>query len=294
MSDMTTAEVLAQLAAAGRPISSKLLSDYAKRGLIAGPRRRRRRAGGPGSESYWHGATAQRVAEIVALREEGIGYDAIASRLLPDGQARQRNRRMSLSVWLPSDMTEMVEEAARESGMPFVGIVQLGARLYHEAPHRDALPGADILWNTRGPRDASETELTFAKWAWMAWKYLEVSQGLQAGRLPASDLDDAYLLWRVLQDGRIAVAMLDRLGVRQEEVEREGEVVGQLTTFGSRVRLFRPVESINHDLERCRALAQELEAALVTREGHDFNHHGGAQALGLVADWIREEGRHGQ
>ncbi|MNL56310.1 hypothetical protein D3C87_1797960 [compost metagenome] len=67
--------------------------------------------------------------------------------------------------------------------------------------------------------------------------------------------------------------------------------MGTLTVFSGRLKLLRPAQSIAGDQDRCRALAKEHGAVLVTGEGHDSNHAGAAQALARVGDWLREEAK---
>lgn len=289
MEELTTKELLGEMSARGFTCSQKLLVDLVRRGLIGPSVRRPRREGGHGTESYWNAGTVERLAQIAALRREGIGYDDIMDRL---GVERPRVRRLSMTAWIAASKVENLEAVSKATHTPMVVLFQQGARLYHEAP----VPVREFFDLVQGFRGATgdatvpSTDATFTLWGDVAVHYYQMLEDLLAGRaLTLGDAAaDGYLFWRMVHDPHLPDGLLQSLHVAQEDVVRDGEVVATLTEFSGRLRLLRPLENIADDLERCRALAKELGALLVTGEGHDFNHSGAAQALARVGDWLRE------
>jgi len=245
------------------------------------------------------------------MRAAGANYDEIADRLAASGLPRTRSRRLASTIWLPEVVAAYLEQAAKVADVPFISLLQLGAKLLHEAPS----------WPGDHPRDIreyldfkglAETEKTWLTWAIVAADYVFVLVGIRRGELPLpnnfganlllrtrrgvshSDWErrphvyGAYLLFRAIDSGQVPPEDLPRVGVeRKEIVDRDGIVVGQLTVFSERVRVFKPSTEFALDGAACERVAADLRAVLITAEGHDFNRHGAAQSLGRLADWIR-------
>ncbi|MBM4124905.1 MAG: hypothetical protein FJ246_08160 [Nitrospira sp.] len=294
MDTLTTREIVEALKSDGTPVSAKLLADYVRRGLLDPPIRMGKVDGGRGSESHWQASTLGSLKEILRLRAEGMPYRDIGDRVATRGQARKRARRLTLTVWLPEHVAAKLEDASQTAGVPVISLLQLGARLYHEAPHRDTIQDSlQLSLMAADLTDLPASEMTSLLWAEMAADYVRVSDALAHGKLPSPQIHDAYLIWRSIQDGRHSARVLMAVGIGHSDIERDGVIVGSLTTFGDRVRVFRPAESLLSDPDRCHALAADLGAVLISAEGHDFNRHGAAQALGQIADWIGKGKQHG-
>lgn len=290
MGELTTKEVLEAAGAPGKPMSQKLLTDLVRRGLVGSSTRRQRRVGGPGSESWWPEGTIERLQQITAMRDEGLSYDDIGARL--GTGTPPKVRRLSATLWLPTDRAEALAAVSKRARTPVLTLLQQGARLYHEAPQpvQESLRTVEEFQHAVADPD-TPTDITFNVWASIITAYHEVLSQLQVGQLPVprDPVLDGYLVWRVINDDWLARQALRTLRIAQEPVEQGGEVVGTLTVFSGRLKLLRPLPSIAGDPDRCRALAKEHGAVLVTGEGHDFNHAGAAQALARVGDWLREE-----
>lgn len=295
MGELTTKEVLEAAGARGAPMSQKLLTDLARRGLVGPPARRQRRVGGPGSESWWPDGTLERLQQINELRGEGLSYDDIGARL--GSETPPKVRRLSATLWLPTDRAEALAAVCKKTRTPVLTLLQQGARLYHEAPLpvQEALRTVEEFQHAVADPD-TPTDSTFNVWASILTAYHEVLSQLQVGQLPMprDPLLDGYLLWRVLNDGWLTPKALRALRIAQEPVEQDGEVVGTLTVFSGRLKLLRPLPSIAGDSDRCWALAKELGAVLVTADGRDFSAAGAAKSLAAVGDWLRERNENGR
>lgn len=291
MTELTTNDLRSALEQSGVPVSQQLLIDWTRRGLLTSPSRRRRREGGPGSEAYWEASTLDRVIRISKFKAEGLSYEDIRP-LLPPIQTESAVR-FSTTVWLMPEVARRLDEAARSAGLSKTELMRLGAELFYLAP-ADVRESHSNAWELIQLMDSSKategSNLEFSRWIDLAARFIEHHLALKTGRLPCSGDStlDAYILWRLIHDGRLSADELQALRITREPVERDGEVVGTLTVFSGHLKLLRPAQCFAGDVDRCRALAKELGAVLITGEGHDFNHAGAAQALARVGDWLRD------
>lgn len=295
MNEVTTKELLATMSARGVPHTQKLLADLARRGLVEPPVRRRRREGGHGTESYWQVAVIDRLAKVAALREEGLSYATIMDRL---GVERSKARRLSITAWMATSKADRLESVSKSARTPVVVLLQQGARLYHEAPPpvREFFDDVHRFEGAVADGNVPSPDGTFTMWADVAVRYHEMLADLLAGRASvlADAATDGYLFWRIIQDSRLPEHLRLALQVAQEDVVKDGEVVGHLTTFAGRLRLLRPLGRMAGDLGASEALARELGAVLVTADGRDYSATNAAKSLAAVGDWLRERTEDGK
>lgn len=295
MDELTTRELLAEMSARGIPHSQKLLVDLARRGIVEQPVRRRRREGGHGTESYWPVAVIDRLATVAALREEGLSYTTIMDRL---GVESPKARRLSITAWMATSKADRLEAVSKRTRTPVVVLLQQGARLYHEAapPVREFLDDVHRFEGAVADGNAPSTDGTFTMWADVAVRYHEMLADLLAGReaVLADAATDGYLFWHIIQDGRLPEHLQLALQVAHEDVLKNGELVGHLTTFAGRLRLLRPLGRMVGDLTASEALARELGAVLVAADGRDYSAANAAKSLAAVGDWLRERTTHGK
>ena len=287
---LATEEVLSMLVERGTPVSQKLLADYVRRGLLSPPVRARLRGGGRGSGSYWDDQTVEQVLAVRELRAEGLSFDEIRERLV--GHPGTAKKRLGLTIWMPEVVAKRLEDVAKVSGEPIVRLMQLGARLYCEAPAEyKGLDQDPLQLNLLTLPTLPDSEWTFLIWARVATLYWEAVFLMRDGILPHAN--QRYLLWRIIQDGMLTAAMLADFGIRQEEIKWGERVVAELTILSDKVRLLKPIGRTGQLPRVRRRLMRDHNAVLVTAEGHDFNHAGAAHALAQVGNWLSEEAAHG-
>lgn len=316
-SEITTKELLEILKEFGISISAKLLADYAQRGFIPSPKRRGKKGGGRGSESFWDSNCIERVRAIHQLRKEGVPYRAIAQRLDPNDEGLSR---LSPTIWLPKRQARELTECSKEIGIPVVSLLQKGAELFNQFPDQFRRTPVFRYMKTIDEFDLPElspTERIFYEWGKFACIYANVKAKIRSKQLPVGLYENAYVFWRIIQE-RDSALSLDFFGFEEEEIERDGKVVAKLTTYSGQLRLLKPIENTGLDdslnkaanlseqegsnienpntdgvISFYRELAKELNAVLISEKGDDFNHSGGAQALAQLANWLNAEGQNG-
>lgn len=262
-------------------------------GAISPPERGPLQDGRKGKTGYYDEKDFETISRLFAAKSEVSMVQSGYSELIDRAQekVKGRLRRFAQVIWVRSDEADALESAADSLRISISAMFRLGARLYHEAPAAVRTEFSDALSYQEAIADdgAHQPNPQVTAWGRFATRYAKTVTALQDGCIPFNNpsLIDTYLFWHAIQNEFLTENILQALHIKKEDILRHGEVVGNLTTFSERVRLFRPTEGISQDENECTTLAKELGAVLVTGEGRDFNHATAAEALGRVGDWMR-------